>query len=80
MTYDEAIEKMARALDEAVEIAMGTYDLSNPHEAARAAAEAIGLREMMDKNGAFDREHTHPTKEDLAELSGISDMMRGRPA
>jgi hypothetical protein len=46
MTYEEAIEKMAKAFEEKAEYV--AYELTNEEECIRAAAEAIGLREKME--------------------------------
>jgi hypothetical protein len=46
MTYEEAIEKMGKAFEDKAEYS--AYELVNEKECIRAAAEAIGLREMME--------------------------------
>jgi hypothetical protein len=57
------LKVMAKAWDAAEQIDMTTGEMSNPVESARAAAEAIGLREMMEalepfaKRGAYLDEH-----------------------
>jgi hypothetical protein len=70
--YEEAIEKMAVALCHEVRC-----DGDTGLFLAREAAEAIGLREMMEKATVFDREHAAPTPAEVRDASSISDRMRG---
>jgi len=45
--YDEVIKKMAVSIAKSMQSAGAIWDY-NEHEAARAAAEEIGLRQMME--------------------------------